>query len=85
MSHFIASYHRSFLFVGTLQEHNSTCFSSMSHKSYSSISKVGHNVGEINWHISALKVVKFTPRKFLDCLSSVWLIGLIVEWSQTTQ
>ena len=62
MSDFIALYHGSFRFIGTLQECNCACFSS--------ISKVGHNVGEINWHISALYVVKFMPRKFLDCLSS---------------
>ena len=61
------------------------CFSSMSHKLSSSISKVGHNVSEINWHISALKVVKFMPHKFLNCLSSAWLTGLITERSQTTQ
>ena len=28
-------------------------------------------MGEINWHMSALKVVIFMPRKCLDCLSSV--------------
>ena len=50
-----------------------------------SISKVGHNVGEINWYMSALKVIKSMPRKFLDCLSSAWLTGFITEGSQTTQ
>ena len=64
--------------------YNSACFSSMSHKLSSSISKVGHNVGEINWHISALKVVKFMPRKFLHCLSSAWLTGLIAERSHVS-
>ena len=48
----------------------------------SSISKVGHIVGKINWHISALWVVKFMPHKFHDCLSSAWLTGLITERSQ---
>ena len=64
---------------------NGVCFSSMSHKLSSSISKVGHNVGEIKWNISALKVVKFMPRKSCDCLSSAWLTGLIAERSQTMQ
>ena len=50
----------------------------------SSISK-GHNVGEINWRLSASKVVKFMPRKFLDCLSSAWLKIFIAERSQITQ
>ena len=79
MSEFIALYHGSFQFIGTLQECNGACFSSMSLKSSSGISNVGHNVGEINWHISALQVVKFMPHKFLDCLSSAWLTGLIIE------
>ena len=52
------------------------CFLSMSLKLSSSISIVGHNVCEINWHISALKVVKFVPSKFVACLSSAWLTGL---------
>ena len=73
MSDFIALYHGSFRFIGTLQEHNGACFSSMSLRLSSSISKVGHNVDEINWHISALKVVNFMPRKFLGSLSSAWL------------
>ena len=51
----------------------------------SSISKVGHNVVEVNWHISALKFFKFMPHKFHDCLSSAWLTGLTAEMSQTTQ
>ena len=49
------------------------------HKAY----KVGHNFGEINWHISALNVVKFMPSKFLDCWSSASLTGLIAD--NTTQ
>ena len=85
MSDFIALYHGSFRFIGTLQECNGACFSSMSLRLTSSISIVGHNVGENNWHVSALKVVKLMPRKFLDCLSSAWLTGLITERSQTTQ
>ena len=85
MSDYIALYHESFRFIGTLQECNGACFSSMSLRLSSSISKVGHNVGEINWHISALEVVKFVPRRFLDCLSSAWSTGLITESSQTTQ
>ena len=39
-------------------------------------------MGEINWHLSALRVVKFVPGTFLDCLSSAWLTGLITERSQ---
>ena len=85
ISDFIASYHESFRFIGTLQECNGACFLSMIIKLSSSISEVGHNVGEIKWHISALEVVKFMPRKFHDCLSSVWLTGVITERSQTTQ
>ena len=85
MSDFIALHHGSFRFIGTLQECNGACFSSMRLKLPSSISKVGHNMGEINWHVSLSKVVKFMPRKFLDCLSSAWLTGLITERSQTTQ
>ena len=53
MSDLIALYIGSFRFIGTLQECNGACFSSMSHKLSSSISKDGHNVGEINWHIFA--------------------------------
>ena len=30
-------------------------------------------MGEINWHISAIKAVKFMPLKFFDCLSSMQL------------
>ena len=70
MSDFIALYRGSFRVIGTVQEFNGACFSSMRLKLSSSISKVGHNVGEINWHISPLKVVEF-----LDCLSSAWLTG----------
>ena len=55
MSDFVALYHGSFRFIGTLQECNGACFSSMSHMLSSSISIVGHIVGEINWHISALQ------------------------------
>ena len=54
MSDFIALYHGSFRFIGTLQECNGACFSSMSLKLSKNISKVEHNVGEINWHVSAL-------------------------------
>ena len=54
MSDFIALYHGSFRVIGTLQECNGACFSSMSLRLSLSISKVGHNVGEINWHISVL-------------------------------
>ena len=74
MSDFIALYHGSFRFIGTLQECNGAFFSNQ-----------GHNVDEINWHISALRVVKFMPRKFLDSFSSAWLTGLITERSQITQ
>ena len=63
------------LIFGTLQECNGACFSCMSHKMSSSISKVGNDVGEINWHISALKFVKFMPHKFLDCL----ILLIVVE------
>ena len=59
MSDFYALCLGSFRFIGTLPECNDACFSSMSPKLSSRISKVGHNVGEINWHISALKFVKF--------------------------
>ena len=85
MSDFIALYHGSFRFIGTQQECNGACFSSMSLRLSSSILIVGHNVGEINWHLSSSLVVIFMPRKFLDCLSSAWLTGLITERSQTTQ
>ena len=84
MSDLIAIYHGAFRFIDTLQARNGACFSSMSLMLSSGISK-GHNVGRINWRISALWVVKFMPRKFLDCLSSAWLTGLITERSQTTQ
>ena len=72
MSDFIALYDVSFRFIGTLQECNGACFSCRMLKLSSSISKVGHSVGEINWHIFALWVIKFVPRRFLDCLSSAW-------------
>ena len=71
----------SFRFIGTVQVRKCACFSSMSLKLSSGISKEEHNVGEINWYISVLEVVKFMPHKFLGCLSSVWLTGLIAERS----
>ena len=71
MSYFIALYHGSFRFIGTL-ECNGACFSSMRPLSSSCISKVGHNLGEINWHISAPMVGKFTPRTFYDCVSAAY-------------
>ena len=84
ISDFVALYHGSFRFIGTLQERIGACFSSMSLKLSSGISIEGENVGEINWHIFALRVVKFMPRKFLDCLRTAWLTGLIAERSHTT-
>ena len=57
MSDFIVLCHGSFRFIGTLQEFNGAYFSSMSLSLSSSVSKVGHNVVEINWHIFALRVV----------------------------
>ena len=81
----IALYHGSIRFIDSLQECNGVCFSRMSLMLSSSISKVGHNVGESNWHISALMVFKFMQRKFFDGLSYVWLTSLIAERSQTTQ
>ena len=82
---FVALYHGSFRFISTPQERNGACLSSVGFNLSSGISKEGHNVVEINWHISALKVVKFMPCRFLDCLSSAWLAGLITERSHTTQ
>ena len=73
------------LLVPYKSETHSACFSSMSLNLSSSISKVGYNVGEINWNISALGVVKFMPHKFLYCLSSELLTGLIAVRSQTAQ
>ena len=42
-------------------------------------------MGEISLHISALKVVKFMPHEFLDCLGAAWLTGLIAEGSHAMQ
>ena len=45
----------------------------------SGTSPEGHNVGKINWHISAMKVFTSMPRKFPACLCSVLSTDLTAD------